>query len=173
MIDQEAQQLKLAKGDDTSAKLRLAQRFYLSDTVQAVLARDEYEWVREGLAQNPFISQKTQVKLARDTDAGVRLALALNCNIGEAAQKVLAAGYGNIVLALAQNLALTHDVQLKLAKSDDAEVRWFLAENPVCAPDVLDILAADESEEIREVLNSDKAEWGREIVRRLREGGRL
>jgi len=139
-IDDETE-LQLAQDSALSVRLALASNDWLRKTTQLILARDPKKEVRARLLEREDgvprgLKRMTQEILAHDSDVKVRELLAAYPNLEPSAQLLLAADdSASIRKALAKGNGewfgspLSEEVQVRLAKDRDSDVRLALAEN--------------------------------------------
>ena len=106
-------------------------------------AASKHEPIREAAARNPNCSFAALVRLADDDVAAIRCAVASNPRCPPVLLTILASDPASIVRSVAVGNVSCPEAVLAAATGDDPDVRWFLAGNPACPSQALDVVAED------------------------------
>ena len=108
-------------------------------------AASKHEPIREAAARNPNCSFAALVRLADDDVAAIRGAVASNPGCPPVLLTILASDPAPIVRSAAVANVSCPEAALAAAAGDEFDVRWFLAGNPACPSEALDVIAEDPS----------------------------
>lgn len=109
--------------------------------------------VREGVAANPRTPAAVLLKLRRP-GPGHRIngTLAKNPSMPPEVLREMSAKGEVGAATLAANPALPHDLMLSIARQGDLAARLKLVDHPALTPEALQLLRADESDELKQAL---------------------
>ncbi|TDV42458.1 ATPase family protein associated with various cellular activities (AAA) [Pseudomonas helmanticensis] len=190
-------QTRLLKDKSPKVRAALAGNSNLADTVVEALMRDEHDDVRERLVRwRNSVSPSVQRHLATDPNIEIRTHLASAADLLEDVQQQLARDLPEIQYELADNTALSHEVQQRLLERGDVqtvsalagnksvtgplqarladvshvEVRTRLAHNPALAGPIADKLI-DDVDEVQKALASNRHLSEAQYLRLYKDGG--
>jgi hypothetical protein len=170
----------LCEGENSVAKVALAEnpiitpevQMYLVDTagervierlasnpgiipqVQYIIAEKGHDYAKMYLAENPRIVPDVQINLAESDIEMVQVALARNPSIAPQAEKILINSKDECVIAiLAKNESISEQTQLTLVKEGDENVLKILADKEKLCPLAKLALAESPYPEVRELLS--------------------
>ncbi|QQK58804.1 AAA family ATPase [Shewanella sp. LC6] len=143
----------LAKDNEYIVRKSIATNPIISADTQKILLSDNVEIVRSELAKNTNLKQSTQSLLTKDKERYVRESLAANLTISEETQHILVNDLEEYVRSeLAKNTRLTQSTQSLLTKDKARYVRESLAANLTISEETQHILVNDLEEYVRSEL---------------------
>ena len=155
--------LEYAKSKDHHLLLVLAGYSNLPQSVQDILVKSPLQGIRWCLATNPYISQETSLILAKDEYESVRETLAEHTRFIEVINVLSEDRFATVRKAIAKRKNLPDDVIIKLAKDSNIDVKGALLltyypQNSLIHQNMTDLIEVQEylnrqAKEIDELIN--------------------